>query len=177
MTLSDPVRSTLRVLMSPPRLLRTNICAFHHPGSSVSNIALELWSTRNGGYSILEMCREGELQAGQEIGLPAGATDAVLDDDALCHAMQILWAGTPEHEAELSQLASIRTTSLLLAEQGDDCFKVVQSWYYRERSDQCLLDVWSDDSPTRTHEIARPTGKSLRARVAELQAVACRLKA
>jgi hypothetical protein len=174
MTITEPVRSTLRVLMSPPRLMRTNICAFKHASSSVTNLALELWPTRT-GFSMLELCSDGELQSGRDVGAPAG-NDGELNDTLLSHAMHALWADEPGNEVEMDELASIRTTSLLLAERGEDCFRVVQSWYYRERDGFGLLDVWSDATPTRTHVVPVPRSRSLRAMVAELQAVACAMK-
>ncbi|QDQ27189.1 hypothetical protein FNU76_12910 [Chitinimonas arctica] len=168
MSSDDSLHSTLRVLMSPPLTLRTNISVFH--GSRVSNFALELSRSQDGGLSVVELCPDGELLAGRVVAGPGEA--AALDEQALTRAMQTLWRDDTTPDMPAQEVQSIRVTSLLMASEAAHPFRVVQSWYYRLRGSEALLDVWSDERPPRTRSIPPPASPSIRALLANLQALA-----
>jgi hypothetical protein len=171
MKLDDAVRSTLRHLMSPPRLLRTNISILQHGDLRMHNLALELCAERAGGLSVVELCPDGELIAGREVNCPPDMAE--LGIDALAYAMRTLWGREPDDAESLAGLASIRATSLLMAEGGVGGFQALMSWHCRVEGRSAHLTVWREaGSPVQCTQ-PLPAAASVRALIAALHEAAC----
>lgn len=165
------LQSTLRLLMSVPLTLRSNVSVFHQ--GKVSNFSLEVSRSAEGGLSVVELCPDGELLTGRVVAGPGEVS--ALDEHALSAAMGALWMQSQDDDPPLSEVTSVRATSLLLATEGPNPFRVVQSWYYRVVDGLGPLDVWDADHALRSREVRLPAADSFRGLVLALQTEANRM--
>jgi hypothetical protein len=167
-SLSEPVKRTLRVLMAPPHIMRTMVRVAHTDGPS-TNLVLELSASRNGGLSVLELCPDGELLTGREIGWPEGRHE--LGHLALWHAMHMLWDGTPAGDLAKRPVVSISCVS---AWQGQaDGAPGLAAWQYNVTDGAGLLRLIREGAPNKTVALPGQTDPSVRALVERVQEAAC----
>ncbi|WP_374357512.1 hypothetical protein [Chitinimonas sp.] len=163
MALSESVRRTLRVLITPPQRLQSHILACDAAGQPLASLALELSISRGGGLSVIESGEDGELLNACEVGWPDGLAE--LGPVALAHAMAVLWAKAAEERLPRG-LAAIHSSSQLTSPDGN---MVLPAWHYQMTDNAGELRLIASGQTQRTVRLAHGELKSLRQLLVLLQ--------
>lgn len=162
-SISD-VEQTLRVLISPPDVLHTEI----HVQTTTSRTTrvLELCQRGDEGVSVLEWDDEGELQAGLRLTTP----HAVLDGRTVLMAMQRLWATAPTDPSD--EVMAIELTSSFRPTQRSHPALPVQAWRFGVGQQGAMLLVSHDGVNTVSVPLPQTLPAALNALIIHLQSLA-----
>jgi hypothetical protein len=169
---SEPIlKETLRRLMRPRTVLRSNFCVFHDGGAQVSNFTLELAQSDDGCLSVIEYCADGEMIASRK--MTVADTSPVLDERLIARAMQAIWQDVSDTVCR--DVVSVRSTTMLTTASVGMQGHIVQGWHYRRGEAGGTMELWTDKHMPVAASTAVPDAQYLYLTVMHLQQEAARL--
>ena len=169
---SEPIlKDTLRRLMRPRLVLRSNFCVFHAGGAQVANFTLELAQADDGCLSVIEYCADGEMIASCK--MVASDASLELDEGMIARAMQAIWQDVSDTVCE--DVVSVRSTTMLTSVPVGMQGNIIQGWHYRRTDAGAVMELWTDRHMPVVSGIAAPRAHYLHEAVMQLQQEAARL--